>query len=119
MPRNAIKIQSRKLFVATFLDTRTSRSCNNGFISARDFARFSYQRNSDNFRYIRGHQIASLSDRHHGRTLRYQSYAIRNAPKRGKLTLLVHGQGGRASDFTNNGVTRDLAYNNNSLIERF
>jgi len=115
---------------ATFEDIRTGTL---GSPSAATFRSFDFQRNSNNFTYIfagqnvnSGFSIAGLVDTGPGgnrqpSTLWHQSYAIRqqryilNTPL---ITVVTHGQGGRASDWSNDGVRRYLYYNNNSLIER-
>jgi len=116
---------------ATFLDVRTGTR---GNPSASTFRSMDFQRSTNNFttrfqnstRGSSGIDIASLLDRgpcgsRTFSTLRHQSYQIRQqqyistAPL---LTVITHGQGGRASDWSNNGVGRFLYHNHNSLIER-
>jgi len=99
---------------ATFMNTRRGARVNVSGLDpqtrARNFARFDFQRDSNNFRYIQGSAIASLPDSaHNNRTLRQQSYAIRNAQRGGSLTVMVHGQAGRASEWSNDGGDGETA----------
>jgi len=114
---------------ATFLTIRTGTRTEN-FTETRDgrrrteFASYAFQRNPNNFRHdVTGSCIANLTDSHHGGiTLREQSNAILSASSsqiscRPLLTIITHGQGGRASDWSNSG-TKNLSFRENSLIER-
>jgi len=98
----------------TFLPTRSGAIRENStaaFVTnEREFASFDFQRNSANFRYIPSVQgnspiagILDYSPQHGLRALYHQSRAIRNPEvnRSGTLTVMVHGQGGRASEWLN------------------
>ena len=115
-------------FFAVRSGTAVNVAGNNNDQRARNFACFDFQSDHTNFRYIPGANIAILSDDAHNRTLWHQSNEIRNAAQNGNtggsLTVFVHGQGGRAADWSNcggNGGTaatfRQLRYRNYSMIE--
>jgi len=104
----------------TFFNTRNgTRQINGNAPTEMQFACFDFQRNSENFTYISGVQIASLNDSRHNRTLGQQSTSIRNnatIQSVPTVTIFSPGQGGGAYNFSNNG-SRNLAYNSNSMIE--
>ena len=129
---------------ATFMHTRSGVTFSGNAIlnrnnaPDRNFACFDFQRDDSNFWLVRDNTIAGLWDDYQNDTrgnarLREQSYAIREAAANGmmggSLHVIVHGQGGRAADWSNDGGEPDangnthyrrLAYNpetQHSMIE--
>ena len=107
---------------STFLRTRRGTRINPG--SDRAFAAFDFQQNYNNFFHYEAFQIANLNDSRHNRTLGHQSNTITSAQNRRHisttplLTVITHGQGGYAADWSNCGTeNRHLTFNPNSIIE--
>jgi len=97
----------------------------------RNHASFEFQRNSQNFAHaVTGACIADIRDEHHLNALRDQSNAILGSgvpvSDQSRLIWISHGQGGRASDWSNVGRdtsrrryrTWNLYFRYDSLIEQ-
>jgi len=85
---------------------RTRRGVRNSPGDDRGFACFDFQRNEANFHHIEAYEFANLLDNEHNSTLRHQSNTITSVANRGRisnvplLTIITHGQGGQAADWS-------------------
>ncbi|MCL2847650.1 MAG: leucine-rich repeat domain-containing protein [Firmicutes bacterium] len=94
--------------------------------SFNQFANLNFQINSNNFGYINGSAIGNLVDPRYGVTLQHQANAIRRnrrsngtisgpaIAERPNITVMVYGQGGTVSHWSNNG-NADMTINSQAI----